>query len=349
MRFSANMRAIHQSLAHTRNVLGRASLVPWLAASGLWCAARVEAQGVELVNIELRPGVTCLQEPLLRQELMNWSSEPALPGGQRIIVQGSVLDPRSVVVRLYAADDEVARRSFTPGPERCEDLHGAVALAIALMMKLADAAPDPGSRREEPAPAPARERTPPRPTRSDLAAPARALSVRAAGLFAVGGQAASGFRTELAVPIVPALELRAGLLGLFSFARALADSGGTYKERELAGTMAACGSVSASRSLALHLCTELALGRRHVEGANFEPPLSARLPWSSAALRLELAWALGADWSLLLSGAPMFGLRRTLIVVRDEQGSIVASAAAPRFHAVLGIGLAWALSRAPER
>jgi hypothetical protein len=346
----------------------------WLALSVSCGAAHLETKGVGRTNITLRPGVTCLDDARLHRELELWLPRAALPAELQIDVQGSVHDPRSVLVRLYASGKEVARRSFAPGPASCEDLHGAVALAIALMMKIADAAPETSAPLEARVIAPQPQLTPPMPAQqipgppsparaarsatdahvsspNTVADPRGALSLRASGLFAVGAHsfAASGFHGGLALSVARAIELRAGMLGLFSFSRELANSDGTYRTRALAASVAVCAMLVGRPSLRLRMCTELWAGRLRADGANFDPPLTARLPWSSAALPLELAWQLRAHWALSLAASPVVSLLRAEVVARDAQDTIVARAELPRFSAMLGIGLAYTFSRSTVR
>jgi hypothetical protein len=348
--------------------LKRAGLVLWLAVSTLCSPARVPAQASGRASIALRPGVTCLDDARLRQQLESWLDRPAPDLGLQIDVQGSVDDPRSVLVRLYMAGSEVARRDFSPGPASCEDLHDAVALAIALMIKVADGAPAaakplPEHPSEPRPPVPpslpvdlppdgraALRAAPPtadaRPSSTSAHAASGELSLRASGLFAAGAHksAAGGFRSELSVAVARALELRVGLIGFFSLARRLSNTEGTYTTRELAGTVAACVVSAPRASLQLRLCAELWAGRMRANGASFDPPLAARLPWSSAALQLELDWRLSADWALLLAGSPVVSLLREQVVARNADDAIIARAELPRFSAVLGIGLAYTFS-----
>ena len=364
---------VPRRLAQTRRALTRAGIVLWLAAC-VWCSAtRLEAQEVAAPNIALRAGATCLDEAWLRRELAQWLAQPVRAASLQIDVQGSVDDPRSVLVRLYTAGKEVAQRDFSPGPASCADLHGAVALAIALMLKVADGAPDAaalGPRAaeaarppslpspEQPSPDARRTaRTAREETNASSSSPTTvsaspfALSLRASGLFAVGARrfAAGGFRSELAVSVARAFELRAGLLGLFSLAHGLANSDGTFTTRALAGTVGACARLVHRSHFQLRMCAEFWAGRMRADGANFDPRLAAHLPWSNAAVQLELGFPLSTDWALTLLGAPVVNLRRTLIVARDEHDVIATSAELPRVSAVVGIGLAYSLSRSPER
>jgi hypothetical protein len=341
----------------------------WLAAC-VWCSAgRCAAQPAAELDIALRAGATCLEAAPLRQQVEAWLKQPVGSKGLRIEVQGSAHDPRSVLVHLYAGRTELARRSFSPGPAACADLHSAVALAIALMVKIAEGAPGDQTNPDEPARPPQELPTArAHPTAPPAPPPARsrhasfdalptaqrattrgrdAASLSAAGLLAVGVDAAlaGGFQSELAVSVSRAIELRAGLIGLFSRPRALADTGGTFSLRTLAGSLAGCACISRGASFRARVCPALWAGRAHAEGAHFARSLDATLPWLAAALELELGWRLADAWWLLADVSPVASLRSAQIVARDGEGTIAARTDLPRFAAIVGLGLAYSFQR----
>lgn len=116
--------------------------------AGVPARAQEPTDTTEGLGLDLVRGVTCLDEPTLRERLRSWLQSWPTDHSLRLEVRGSAHDPRTVVLRLYRrtefaspelsdAESIIAERRFTPGPARCNDLHDALAIAASLMVKVA--------------------------------------------------------------------------------------------------------------------------------------------------------------------------------------------------------------------
>src|SRR5262245_58554465 len=109
-------------------------------AGGLWLlvavsSARADSRSHLAQVVHVDPGATCLDAGVLIEHIVSWLGTDQVDPGLSIEVVGSTKFSRFVSFRIARHDAELAERRFEPGPARCEDLHAALGLAIALACK----------------------------------------------------------------------------------------------------------------------------------------------------------------------------------------------------------------------
>ncbi|MFT3928404.1 MAG: hypothetical protein QM778_38100 [Myxococcales bacterium] len=347
------------------------------------CAAsRVAAQEPSNENsgltLVLDQGATCLSETTLRERLLTWLETWPADATLRLEVRGSTHDPRTAVLRLHRGEQVIAERRFSPGPSGCADLHDALAIAGALMVK---AALTPASPQVELEPAPAPEPppqpeplTPPAalpeaPPPTPLPAPRPTWSAASPKLsfvtatkkptprgrpylmggallaFDVGASPAGGGRLAFGLPLGQGFEARLGLFGLVSRIGDLDATSGRFRTKLLSGVVDLCRQFPASGGLGVRLCAGFLPGYLRTQGFDFRTPLGASLFWPAIAAELELGVRLTPDWAARISVAPVYALREADVVARDGQQTVVGRAGVPRLGVMLGIGFAYEISR----
>jgi hypothetical protein len=260
-------------------------------------------------RLQLHAGATCLRREQLRLE--DWIDADEVTPGLSLEVRGSSLDPRSAEVILRDARGELGRRSFAPGPERCADLHHALALASALLIRAAS-------------------RTPRVPLELELGA--RAL-LSASAQVSAGARLHVGIRRKRWQLALAALALRAKR----QFA------GGDYRTRVIAGGAEGCVQALARRQLDLRWCAGVWVGQLRAEGLSFAPSTISKLRWAAFgtgptfSLRVRTGWWLSAQTDFVLP------LLASEIVVRTDGGDRRQSASRPALLA--GLGLAYRFER----
>jgi hypothetical protein len=347
--------------------LGAAWLAGWLA---LWAVAlplRVHADEPDSLDakLELTAGASCLQRGLLLERLRFWLADFPVRSDFAIQVHGSADAPRDVEVVLRDAAGNLSRRTFSPGPERCADLHDAAGLAAVLLIKAASGADAPGDaapgmKGEPPAdsgvpwvPPPAHPAAASRSPASSPAEPAqhppifRDLSLAAAaGPAFLGGTLAGSLRLTLSLALFQRLRFAAGATAFWNERQALGDAGGHYRTRTWAGSLEVCSLVGPPRRETWlgELCAGVLAGRLRAEGEGFDLALESKLRFVAASLGPQLFWratpwmALGASLSLLI---PLQPIR---IASATGEGQLKSEKLWPNAGLALGVGARFRLA-----
>lgn len=354
--------------------------VSWFVVS----AARADDAGPPPA-LTLTPGVTCLAQQALEENLEQALDRRLESTGLRVEVQGSTHDPRTAVIRLFVSEQvtPLAERSFSPGPPRCVDFQHAVALAIVMMVNNAErerpaveqTVPSDLTARSLPVVPTPPARLPPKTAREPAVVPTRprasALQIaplprtstepRATSRAPVDGVSprSSYWRAQadlaLGQHVGPArtwgllaglayarsrLEVRLGVLSLYSTRNVLRDTALRYRTRALAARVALAYPLWSSASVSLRLAVSVLAGRMRTELDSPDVESPKRVRWFAGGVSLELAVPLGASLGLALS-AGLIGSARQLGVKAAVDDEVVGRHVFKPVGALFGLGLAY--------
>ena len=301
-----------------------------LLCSVLMPALTAHAVGADRIRGQLRvqPGATCLSTDELAVQVEQWLDDAPVAANVTIVVDGSATDPRGV--RLHVARDgqTVAERVFEPGPTRCDHLHAAVALAIALALKAA-----PIEAGEQPlADAPV------------AAAPEPAAARR----WSIAGTALATYR--LLPELAPGLELsaryrlnehfalRMGALGVAAFDVQLAARAASFDATLAALRADGCGHRTLVDALHGRVCLGLLGGFLHAAGDDVASPRSSTVPVLALAGAAELELSLSVRWSVVLGLSMTILLHQVQVGLEDAAGAQGSSRALSNSGVSLGLG-----------
>ena len=281
--------------------------------------------------IAVEPGATCLDATMLVEHVEMWLETANVDAELSVIVRGSPDQPRTVTFQTLRAGRVIASRRFAPGPERCDHLHAALGLAIAMAIKASlveeIAGPPPSPPPHPPAAAPAPVTFP-----SPLDHPAgnpppesRAWAVGADGLAALAAlpDAAFGFDARIERALGATFGVRAGVLALLSLGEQFQGGPGRFDAWLLAPRVDLCAAVDASQRVRLRGCMGAAVGAIHARGYDLPTPQSSFVRWFAVANGLDLSAAVTKNWSFDAGVTLFLPVARNSIVVRDPSGRVV--------------------------
>lgn len=298
----------------------------------LACPAAVHAQGQRIVEqLRVEPGVTCLNAEQLAVQVERWLDGAPVAKDLTIVVDGSMFDPRQVRLNIIRDRKTVAHRAFEPGPEPCDHLHDAVALAIAMVLKALRVEEPPSP---EPAPQPEPE------------APAVRMP-----RWSIAGVVLASYR--LLPELAPGLELRArydfnehfalrlGVLGALSFGVPLAQNAGSFDATLAAARADACGRRRLAGGVHGGFCFGLLGGALGASGTDVSSPQSSTVPAFALAGAAELAFELSERWSIELGLSMTLLLHGVRVGVAGSSGMPGSSRALDSPGFALGVGPAY--------
>jgi hypothetical protein len=291
----------------------------WFAPRAVTAQAQAESQNLAAA-MTVERGITCLDSEELADHVSTWLGSDRVSAPLAIEVHGSPHFARTVWFRIRRGDSILAERRFEPAPARCDALHAAVGLAIALALKasLLD---------------------------SLIGAQAHGDANRS---FRITGQALGGFA------VVPGLDfgLSLGLQHSFaerlaarlSFAGLLGPRGdfqqdqGRFKTWLTLGRIDVCSRFADFASVDISACVGVAAGALYATGEAFPMTRHALIEYVAVANALEVDIDLSTHWSLVIAIDVLVPLRRTSFVVRDHTGTITATHDLAAAGAVLAVG-----------
>jgi hypothetical protein len=281
----------------------------------------------ELIRVE--PGATCLDAAALVDDVQTWLGTDTADPGLSIEVRGSPDQPRVVEFRTWVGGRVIAHRAFSPAPERCEHLHAALGLAIAMAIRASLFEEIAGAMEE------ARPRAPEAP-------PARiqrwAIGADALGALGVLPGASFGAEVRIERALGPTFRARLGVLGLVALGEAFPRTPGTFDAGLVAPRLDLCAAFAVSSRVWAEGCMGLAGGALYANGHAFPSSTSALVPWIAAANGIDLAVDLAGSWSLDASVSVTLPLSATSLVVRDFSGNVIDQRDLPHVGGFLGIG-----------
>lgn len=300
-------------------------VVTWFA---VW-AGEAQAQGRSapvFQNLEaaitIDRGVTCLDSKELVEHVASWLGTDQVSAPLAIEVHGSPFFARTVWFRIRRGSATVAERRFEPAPARCDDLHAAVGLAIALALKASVLDSLIGAR-----------------TNSD----GRAFQFGAQGLGGVAVVPGADFGISLSLQrsLAERFSARLSAVGLLGPRGAFQRDQGRFETWLAIGRLDVCSRFAELPSLRVSVCVGIAAGSLYATGEAFPMTRHALVAYVAVANALEFDLALSRYWSLVISADVLVPLRRTSFVVRDQTGMVTATHDLAEAGALLGVGPAY--------
>ncbi|HKP55784.1 MAG TPA: hypothetical protein VJV78_03660 [Polyangiales bacterium] len=291
--------------------------------------AQVQAAEPELqdlaASVKVDRGVTCLDSSELVEHVSGWLGTDRVASPLTIEVHGSPYFARTVWFRIQRGTETLAERRFEPAPARCEDLHAAVGLAIALALKasLLDSLIG--------------ERTAGDPHASR---PFR-IGAEALGGIAVVPGTAFGIDLSFQQSFAERFAARLSFLGLFGPFGDFEEDQGSFQTWLTIGRLDVCSRLADLDSLDISVCVGVAAGGLYATGDAFPMSLNALIPYFALANALELDIRLSRHWSLTVAVDVLVPLLSTSFVVRDTNGKVLASHDLAAAGGLIAIGPAY--------
>jgi hypothetical protein len=257
--------------------------------------------------------------------MASWLGTDRVAAPLVIEVHGSPYFARTVWFRIRRGDEVLAERRFEPAPERCDALHAAVGLAIALALKASVLDSVIGAR-----------------TSGDARAsrPFRIAAQALAGVAVIPG-ADFGIGLSLQRSFAERFAARLSALGLLGPFGDFQHDQGRFKAWLPMGRLDVCSRLAELDSLDLSVCVGIAGGGLYVTGEAFPMSRHALVAYVAVANALELDVELGARWSLAIAIDVLVPLRRTSFVVRDQDARVIATHDLAGAGALLAVGPAF--------
>ena len=302
--------------------------VSWFAATGVEAQAQATpAPAFQNLAAAVRidPGVTCLDSKELVEHVSSWLGTDRVAAPLAIEVHGSPYFARTVWFRIQRGKATLAERRFEPAPARCDDLHAAVGLAIALALKASLLDSVIGAR-----------------TNGDAIAsrPFRIAAQALGGLAVVPGTD-FGISLGLQRSLAARFAARLSVIGLLAPRGDFQHDQGRFKTWLGMGRLDVCSRFAELPSLDVSVCAGIAAGGLYATGEAFPMSRHALIAYVAVANALELDVFLSTHWSLAIAIDVLVPLRRTSFVVRDQAGAVIATHDLAEAGALIAVGPAY--------
>jgi hypothetical protein len=272
--------------------------------------------------LRVQPGQTCLSADRLAPQVESWLDDAPVAGDVTIVVDGSDSDPRGVRLDILRNGRPVAHRDFAPGPESCDHMHAAVALAIAMALK--------ASRLDERG-QPIIDEPAPRAGRWSLAG-------SGLGTYRLLPVLAPGLELSVRYSLSETFALRLGALGVAALSVQLEEQPEAFRATLVAARADACARRRLAGALHGGICLGLLSGVLHASGAKVQSAQSSNVPAVALAGAAELELELSSRWSIALGLAMTLLLHRVQVGTEDAGGMPVSSRALASPGFALGLG-----------
>jgi hypothetical protein len=256
--------------------------------------------------VTIDPGVTCLDSKELVEHVSSWLGTDRVFAPLAIEVHGSPFFARTVWFRIRRGNAILAERRFEPAPARCDDLHAAVGLAIALALKASVFNSLIGARTHGEAYA---------------SRPFRIVAQAFGGIAVIPG-IDFGIGLSLERSLAERFAARLMVLALVGPQGAFHQDQGRFITWLTLGRLDVCSRFVELRSVDVSACVGIAAGALYATGEAFPMSRHALIAYVALANALELDLELSARWSLTLAIDVLVPLRRTSFVVRDQVGRV---------------------------
>jgi hypothetical protein len=258
----------------------------------------------------------------LIEQVSTWLGTDRVSAPLAIEVHGSPYFARTVWFRIRRGNVILAERRFEPAPARCDALHAAVGLAIALALKASLLDSLIGARASGEAHA----------SRSSR------VGVQALGGVAVIPGADFGIGLSLQSSVAERFAARLSFLGLFGPYGDFQRDQGRFETWLTIGRLDVCSILADLHSLNISACVGIAAGGLYATGEAFPMSTHALIPYVAMANALEFDLELGTRWSLDLALDVLVPLQRTRFVVRDQAGTVIAAHDLASAGALIAVG-----------
>ncbi len=310
-----------------------------LAAPTRASAAEHERPLQDAITVE--PGATCLDATALIEHVETWLETGTVDADLSVVVRGSPDRPRTVAFQTLRSGRVIASRRFDPGPERCDHLHAALGLAIAMAIKASLVEEIAGASLAAPAPAL------PTPASSPIVNPAsnsrpeaRSWALAADGLAALASlpDVAFGFDARAERTLGASFGVRLGIFAMTSLGERFEGAAGRFDAWLLAPRVDLCAGVDVWRRARVRGCMGAAVGVIHARGYDLPAPRSAFVRWSAVANGLDVTADLTTNWSLDAGLTLFLPVARNSIVIRDASGRVIEARDLASVGGYFGLG-----------
>jgi hypothetical protein len=280
-------------------------------------AARAAEGGRTVLDaIDLQRGATCLDADTLADRVRAWLESDTVEPGLTIEVRGSLESPRIVEFWTLRAGRPVAYRRFGPGPERCDHLHEALGLAIAMAVR--------ASLVDEVAAQLAEAKTHEPPGTGAPATLPWSAALDAMGTLHVLPGGSFGISGRIERALTPSFGVRLGVVGLAAPGETFDGISGHFDAWIVAAQLDLCAALELSPHVRARACMGIMGGMVAVQGHAFSRPEQSVGRWFAAANGVGLVIDLGERWALDLMAGVILPLERTAIVVQSSKtGAVV--------------------------
>ena len=297
--------------------------------------------------ITVDAGATCLDATALIEHVETWLESATVDAELSVVVRGSPDRPRVVEFQTLRDGHVIAARRFDPGPERCDHLHAALGLAIAMAIKASLVEEIGGTSLTLPAPVVATPAPAPatlKPAPGEAANPTVPADVRPWGLgadalaaIAILPDPAFGMDVRVERALGSSFSVRAGFIALAALGEPFQGTG-RFDAWLVAPRIDVCVAVEASARLRVRGCMGAALGAIHARGYDLPVPESSWVRWFAVANGLDLTFDVSRNWSLDGGVTLFLPVARNSLVVKDQTGRVLEERDLGLAGGFLGLG-----------
>jgi hypothetical protein len=313
----------------SRTLALRVSFLAALVAAMSTLASAQEPERPLKDAVAVDAGATCLDATALIEHVETWLGTATVDPALTVEVRGSRDQPRVVQFQTLRSGRVIAERRFDPGPARCDHLHAALGLAIAMAIKASlveeiaggSATPKPP---ETPTATTIRVASPPVARPQSAASTPWAVGADGLAALATLPDPAFGLDARVERALGSSFSVRLGLLALASFgARFPQGAPGRFDTWLLAPRADVCAAVEASAHFRIRGCMGATVGVIHAGGYDLPAAEGAFVRWIAVANGLDGALDLTKNWSLDAGVTLFLPVARNSIVVRDPAGRVL--------------------------
>lgn len=273
--------------------------------------------------VHVQPGVTCVEEPVLRDQIRTWLDADSVDGDLRVEVEGSRRDARAVSFRMWRGHRLLASRRFEPGPADCAQMHAVLGLAIALALKV--------SLRDELFGELA--------SRPDEERWALGAGATAAWDVLPGGAWGATVWFEKALPEHFAAHLE--FSGLAGSSETFERVQGKFSTASVALGFSLCAVPVLGARVRGRLCAGLEARRLLASGSGFTLSKDAGVGWLAVSNSAGVSVRVSPTWSLVGAVGLVLPMEKTQIAVTDATGHVVDSRDSAAVGGSITVGAAY--------
>ncbi len=339
----------------SRAAFGLAAALAFLLCGPAGACAQVgdgaQAADIPLAQVvQLDAGATCLEMDRLTLRITRWRERDTVDARIRVDVHGDAASANRVSFTVTKLGGASAQRTLANAPEDCDELHSAVALAIALSIDATLIDPRAQKEAELPVPDAAEpEHTPLLPPPALLQHPERSRPAAEAPMHLELGLLI-GPSVRVLRDTTPAFSPRLWFsplpwfsLSLTGYVTHLAEqrvgtTPGDVSSTLATGGLEACFGGQPIEQLDLTGCIGGRLGALHNRGTGFTPNFTTTNAWSAISGAVQLrAWVV-REVAVGVSIEGFVPPAEYVILVRGVRGAADQSAAFPHFGLLIAIG-----------
>lgn len=270
--------------------------------------------------VSIQSGTSCLEKSRLVAQVAAWLGTTRVDVDTRVVVHGDASDPRALVFEVLRGDQK-RHRTFKPIPERCDDVHAVVGLAVALALD------------EERLHALLQQS-------SGAGEGSHVASVQLSAAQRVLPDSSLGAQLGIEFGWLDWFGARFDIVGQASWNDSIDGSVGQFHVFLLGGSLQACMGHRVSLDFRIALCAGGLVGAAHARGTGYAEPSQATGAFVGIRSGLRIEARIGLRWMLDVEAisaviSPSFEVERrgreSLIRKPDAVGFVVSLGPALRF------------------